>query len=72
MEQRIFDGLKKMIAVCKRTPAFADYHIRKLRNTGNPHLFVFMRNNPLLHGDYVPVTCNFDSEAQSCSMMTNW
>ena len=65
MEQRIFDGLKKMIAVRKSTPAFADYNNRELLETGNPHLFVFMRNNPLLHGDNVLVACNFDSEAQS-------
>ena len=28
MQQRIFDGLRKMIAVCKSTPAFSDYNNR--------------------------------------------
>ena len=37
-----------MIAVRKSTTAFADYNNRELLETGNPHLFVFMRNNPFL------------------------
>lgn len=65
VEQRIFDGLKKMIAVRKSTPAFADYNNRELLQTDNPHLFMFMRNNPRLQGDNVLVACNFDSNAQS-------
>jgi len=67
-EQRIFDGLKKMIAVRKTIPAFADYNNRDLLDTGNPHLFVFMRSNPLQNGDDVLVVGNFDSSPQSLTL----
>jgi len=68
VEQRIFQGLQKMIAVRKTTPAFADYNNRELLTTDNPHLFVFMRNNPFLHGDNVLVVGNFDSSPQSLTL----
>jgi len=67
-EQRIFDGLKKMIAVRKTIPAFADYNNRDLLDTGNPHLFVFMRGNPLHSGGDVLVVANFDSSPQSLTL----
>lgn len=67
-EQRIFDGLKKMIAVRKTIPAFADYNNRDLMDTGNPHLFVFMRSHPLLNGSDVLVVGNFDSSPQSLTL----
>ena len=35
VEQRIFTGLQKMIAVRKSTPAFADYNNRTQIETGN-------------------------------------
>ncbi len=68
VEQRIFEGLQKMIAVRKTTPAFADYNNRELIDTDNPNLFVFMRNNPLLHNDNVLVVGNFDSSPQSLTL----
>jgi amylosucrase len=68
VEQRIFQGLQKMIAVRKSTPAFADYNNRELLDTENPHLFAFMRNNPFLHGDNVLVAGNFDSSPQSLTL----
>ena len=68
VEQRIFDGLKRMIAVRKSTPAFADYNNRTVIETGNPHLFVFLRNNPLMTNDSVLVVGNFDGAPQSLTL----
>ena len=68
VEQRIFEGLQKMIAVRKSTPAFADYNNRELIETGNSHLFVFMRNNPFLPDDNVLVVGNFDDSPQSLTL----
>jgi len=67
-EQRIFDGLKEMIAVRKCIPAFADYNNRELLQTDNIHLFVFMRSNPFQLGDNVLVVGNFDASPQSITL----
>jgi amylosucrase len=67
-EQRIFDGLQKMIAVRKTITAFADYNNRDLLDTGNPHLFVFMRSNPFVLNDNVLVVANFDNSPQSLTL----
>lgn len=68
IEQRIFEGLQRMIAVRKSTPALADYNNRQLLETGNPHLFVFMRTNPFLSNDNVLVVGNFDGAPQSLTL----
>jgi len=68
VEQRLFDGLKKMIAVRKGTPAFADHNNRELLETGNPHLFTFLRSNPLNPDNSVLVVGNFDSSPQSLTL----
>ena len=68
VEQRIFVGLQKMIAVRKSTPAFADYNNRELLATENPHLFVFMRTHPFVQHDNVLVVGNFDSAPQSLAL----
>jgi len=67
-EQRIFDGLKKMIAVRKTIPSFADYNNRDLLDTENPHLFAFMRSHPWQQGDDVLVVGNFDAQPQSLNL----
>jgi len=68
VEQRIFDGLRKMIAVRKSIPAFADFNNRELIHTGNPHLFVFMRDVPMMDRGQVMVVGNFDSSPQSLDL----
>ena len=68
VEQRIFEGLKKLIAVRKSTTAFADYNNRQLLETENPHLFVFTRNNPFLLNNTVLIVGNFDSKPQSLTL----
>ena len=60
VEQRIFDGLKKMISVRKTIPAFADFNNRELLDVDNPHLFAFLRTHPALMSDVVLVVANFD------------
>ena len=62
---KVYDGLQKMIAVRKTIPAFADYNNRWLIETGNPHLFVFMRNNPFELDDKVVVVDNWGFEKPS-------
>ena len=64
IENRIFEALKKMIAVRKETPAFADFNNRELRDSGNPHLFSFCRINPYHASDRVLVVGNFDARPQ--------
>ena len=64
VEQRIFDGLKKMIDVRKGIPAFADFNNRELIDVGNPHLFVFWRTDYLLPTGSVLVVANFDDSPQ--------
>jgi len=67
-EQRIFSGLERMIAVRKSIRAFADYNNRVLIETGNPHLFVFMRSDPFGFGEDVLVVGNFDESPQSLTL----
>ena len=64
VENRIFQALKKMIAVRKEVPAFADFNNRELRDTGNPHLFAFCRVDPQHLSDRVLVVGNFDPHPQ--------
>ncbi|KRT56095.1 Glycosidase [endosymbiont of Ridgeia piscesae] len=64
VEQQIFDGLKKIIAVRKSIPAFADFNNRELLELDNPHLFAFWRSHPNQSGDRVLVVANFDASPQ--------
>jgi len=68
VQQMIFDGLQKMIAVRKTIAAFADFNNRELLDTQNPHLFAFLRSNPFRMNDTVLVVGNFDSSPQSLSL----
>lgn len=68
VEQRIFDGLKKMIAVRKTIPAFADFNNRELLEVENPHLFVFGRIHPTQPSSFVVVVGNFDAAPQYLDM----
>jgi amylosucrase len=68
VEQRIFDGLRKMIEVRKGIPAFADYNNRELIEVNNPHLFVFMRTDPRLPSASILVVANFDDSPQTMEL----
>jgi len=67
-EQRLFDGLSRMIAVRKGTPTFADFNNRELIASGNPHLFVFLRSDPFESQQPVLVVGNFDEAPQSLDL----
>lgn len=68
VEQRIFDGLKQQIAVRKHTPAFSDFNNRELIDTGNEHVFAYVRTSPTPGGQSVLVVGNFDAKPQIVSL----
>ena len=68
LEQRLFDGIRRMIAARKNTAAFADFNNRELIATRNPHLFVFLRSNPFELQDQVLVVGNFDDSPQTLNL----
>jgi len=62
IEYRIFTALKKMIAIRKELPAFADYNGRELIDVDNPHLLVFFQQQKA--SSKVVVIANFDASEQ--------
>jgi len=64
VEQRIFSALKKLIALRKEIPAFADFDNRHLLLVDNPNLLVFYRTDPENSHGRVLVISNFNVEAQ--------
>lgn len=68
VEQRIFSGIQKLIAVRKTIPAFADFNNRDLIEVENEHLFVFLRNNPERNREEVLVVVNFDAKSQHLNL----
>ncbi len=62
VEYKLFSAIKKMIAVRKEIPAFADYNNRELVDVQNPHLFVFTRFD--YQAGSVLVVANFDESPQ--------
>lgn len=68
VEQRIFDGMQKLIAVRKSIPAFADFNNRDLVEVDNDHLFAFIRYHPERTSEQVLVVANFDSKPQHLSL----
>ncbi|MDX2505154.1 MAG: alpha-amylase family protein [Gammaproteobacteria bacterium] len=70
IEHRLFFALKKMIAVRKEVPAFADFNNRILLDIDTPHLFVFHRFNLTRAMGGVLVVANFDASPQYLNMDT--
>jgi amylosucrase len=64
VEYRIFTELKKLIAVRKEIPAFADKNNRELLETNNPHLLVFSRFDQTGANSRILVISNFDDAPQ--------
>ncbi len=64
VEQRIYDGLRRLIGIRKTVRAFADFNNRELLTVGNEHLFVFLRSHPEELNDTVLVVANFDARPQ--------
>ena len=68
VEQRIFDGISRLIAVRKTLPAFADFNNRELIDVGNEHLFVFIRANLDSPDESVLAVANFHDHPQQLDM----
>ena len=66
VEHKIFSALKKMIAVRKEIPAFADFNNRELIDVENPHLFVFSRFD--YDSGSILVVANFDTSPQHLNL----
>lgn len=64
IEYRIFNQLKRLIAVRKELDVFADFNNRELVDVNNPHLFVFERYSLSQSTDRVLVVANFDRKPQ--------
>jgi len=65
VENRIFQALKKIIALRKEVAAFSDFDNRKLLNVSNRNLLVFSRADPQNSRSQVLVMGNFNVEPQS-------
>jgi amylosucrase len=68
VEQRIFDGISRLIAVRKTLTAFADFNNRELIDVGNDHLFVFIRGGLDSPENSVLVVANFDDHPQQLDL----
>jgi amylosucrase len=68
VEHKLFSALKKMIAIRKEIPAFADFNNREMFDVGNPSLLVFSRYNPIQHSNRVLVVANFDGQPQHLNL----
>ncbi|HET9112662.1 MAG TPA: alpha-amylase family protein [Burkholderiales bacterium] len=68
VEQRIFSGLKKMIALRKKINAFADFDNRQIVEVDNPNLLVFFRIDPLTSRSKVLVISNFNVAPQTLNI----
>jgi amylosucrase len=64
LEYKIFNPLKKMIAVRKELQVFADFNNRELYDLDNPHLFVFERYSRTSSAERVLVVANFSNQPQ--------
>jgi amylosucrase len=65
VEQRVFAGLRHLIALRKEIPAFADFDNRLLIAVDNPNLLVFSRTDPENCRCKVLAVSNFNVETQS-------
>ncbi|MDD2941745.1 MAG: amylosucrase [bacterium] len=68
VENRIFESLKRLIALRKTIPEFADFNNRDLIELYNPHLFAFWRSQPEQSSSHILVVCNFDSSPQHMNL----
>lgn len=65
VEFRIFNALKRMIALRKETTAFADFDNRQLLAVDNPNLLVFSRVDSQNSDNRILVIGNFNVEPQT-------
>jgi amylosucrase len=65
VEYRLFNALKRLIAIRKEIPAFADKNNRELLDTNNPHLLAYSRFNQTVASSRVLVISNFNDIEQT-------
>ena len=68
VEQRIFGALKKMIALRKKTNAFADFDNRQILEVDNPNLLAFSRTDPQNSRSKILVIANFNVAPQTLNI----
>lgn len=68
VEQRIFSGLKHLIALRKEIPAFADFDNRQIIPMGNPNLLAYSRTDPENCRCRVLVAANLNVEPQAMAV----
>ena len=61
-QSQVYNSLKKLIAIRKKTPIFADHNNLVLHECSNPHILVYERT--AMHKKGVLVLCNFDENKQ--------
>lgn len=62
---KVFQSMKKMIAIRKEVAAFADFNNRELLSAGNDRLLCYFRYDARRPSEQVLVVANFDSHPQS-------
>ncbi|HSR02864.1 MAG TPA: alpha-glucosidase C-terminal domain-containing protein, partial [Methylophilaceae bacterium] len=65
IENRLFTALKKLIAIRKEIPAFADKNNRELLPTNNAHLLAYSRFDQSVASSRVLVVSNFNDIEQT-------
>jgi amylosucrase len=65
IEYRLFNALKRLIAIRKEIPAFADKNNRELLDTNNAHLLAYSRFNQTVASSRVLVISNFNDIEQT-------
>lgn len=68
-EFRIFTALRRLIALRKEVPAFADLNNRELHALNSPSLFVFSRFDPRHGSPRILVAANFSLENQALPLL---
>ena len=68
VEQRIFSALRRLIALRKEIPAFADFDNRTLIPIDNPNLLAYSRTDPENWRNRVLVVGNFSDEPQTLAL----
>ena len=68
VEQRIFSGIQKLIAVRKTIPAFADFNNRELIEVDNDSIFAFIRYHRGRTAEQVLVVANFDAKPRHLNL----
>ena len=68
VENRIFSELRRLIALRKDIPAFADFDNRAIIGVEDPHLLVYSRTDPENCRNVVFVICNFDASPRKLQL----